>query len=295
MDKIHIVVGNPDNPLKKEYMFIEYIAPLYYYLKDNNYNVNIIWKGIDVDSNNNNLHIGVFNAVTNLPKNYIMANLEPPCNRDMNYNKKLCGAKAILNFHDVYNVFPKESSHYNKNIIFPMPTYHPVLENLFNVNENNYKTDIDVLFYGTMTQRRINIYNEVKKAGINIYCPNRPISNDYPHNVFGKEKDVLIARSKIILIINAYNEGIDYNRTIYCLSKKKCIIAESSDQSIMLKEEFDNKFPVVEIKDIVNTIKYYLKNDKERNELAEKGYEYIKEKYKIENYIDPILKIINQN
>jgi len=293
MKKINIVVGNPDNPLKKEYMFIEYIAPLYCYLKENNYNIDIIWKGKDVDPNNEDLHIGIFNAVTNLPKKYVMFNLEPPCNRSVNYDKKLCSAKAILNFHEVYNIFPKDSPHYNKNIIFPMPTYHPTLENLFNVNKNNYKKDIDVLFYGTMTQRRIDIHNEIKKAGINIYCPNRPISNDYPHNVFGKEKDALIARSKIILIINAYNEGIDYNRTIYCLSNKKCVIAESSDQSIMLREEFDNIFPVVEIKDMVNTINYYLKNEDKRNELVEKGYEYVKKKYNIENYIEPILKIIN--
>jgi len=61
----------------------------------------------------------------------------------------------------------------------------------------------------------------------------------------------------------------------------------------MLKEEFDNVFPVVEIKDIVNTINYYLKNENKRNELVEKGYEYVKKKYNIENYIEPILKIIN--
>ena len=289
MQTIYIVVGNPDNPLKKEYFFIEFVAPLYTYLKDNNYNVEIIQKAKDVDPNNKNLHIGIFNMVNTMPKNYIMFNIEPPENRDEIYNIKLNNAKAILSYCKEI-AFPEDSINYHKNIIFPATLYHPVIENLFNIDKNLYKTEIDVLFYGSMNERRINVVNSIKSAGINIYCPNQPLSNDYPHNVFGKEKDILIEKSKIIILSIYYEKSIEFPRSVYCLSKKKCIIADSWGDNYKLSEYFENVFPVVKTDDLIETIKYYLKNENKRKELEENGYAFVKQKYKIENYINPILK-----
>jgi len=290
MNEIFIVIGNPDNPNKKEYFFIDFLASLYNYLLDNNFNVKLIWKAIDVNPNIDNLHIGIFNMVTNMPKNYIMFNIEPLENRDEIYNKKLINSKAILNLSDEYG-FPKDSCYFHKNITFPI-TYHPIIENIFGINKN-YDEEIDVLFYGSMNERRIELVNKIKSNGINIYCPNQPISNDYPDNVFGKEKDILIEKSKIILLSVYYEKSTEIPRSIYCLSKKKCIIADSYGDNYKLKEYFDNVFPVVETENIIETINFYLKNDLKRKDIAEKGYNYVKEKYKTKNFVGKIIEIIN--
>lgn len=287
MQPIYIVVGNPNNDLKKEYFFIEMIKPLYCVLKDK-YEIKMIMKCIDVDPNDETLHIGIFNLVDKMPKNYIMYNIEPPENRDEIYNKKLNNAKAILNYCEEIG-FPKDSINYYKNITFPSVLYHPIIENLFNIDKNLYKEEIDVLFYGSMNERRINLVKYIKSAGINIYCPNRPLSNDYPHNVFGKEKDILIEKSKIIVLSLYYEKDIEFPRAVYCLSKKKCIIADSWGDNYKLSEYFDNIFPVVETKKICETIKYYLENENERKIIGQNGYEYVKNKYNIENYIDNII------
>ena len=233
MEKVYIVIGNPNNPLKKEYFFIEFLTSLYSYLKDNCYNVELIMKANQIDPKSKNLHIGIFNMVNIMPENYIMFNIEPFENRDEVYNSKLCKARAILNLDNCYG-FPIHSKYYSKNILFPITYYHTI-ENIFNIDRSSIKQDIDVLFYGSMNSRRIKLVKDIKEAGINIYCPNKPISNDYPNNVFGPEKDILIERSKIILLSVYYEKSTEIPRSIYCLSKKKCIIADSYGENCFLK------------------------------------------------------------
>jgi hypothetical protein len=292
VNKIYIVVGSR----KKKCFFIEFVISLYSYLKDNNYNVELIRNINDINPNNKNLHIGIFNNCIVMPQNYIMFNIEPFVSRSKIYNDKLYNSKAILNFTKEYEV-----NNLN-NILFPI-TYHPAIENIFNINRNSIQEDIDVLFYGCMNDRRLKLVKDIKEAGINIFCPNKPIFDgrkkvrgQWPkRGVFGAEKDILIERSKIILISLYYEYDIDIPRCVYCLSKKKFIIADSYGDNFLLKDKFNNLFPVVETNEVINTIKYYLLNEKERNESIEKSYKYIKEKYKTENYIKPILKIINNS
>ena len=156
--EINIVVGNPDNRSKNNYFFIEFLVPLIEYLKENKIQLNIIEQNKDINFNSNNLYIGIFNLLpeSKIPKNYIMFNIEPKINRSRKYQNFLNNSIAILNFEEENYGFSKKSSMYHKNIYFPI-TYHPKVENIFNIDRQSYTEEYDVLFYGYMNERRINL------------------------------------------------------------------------------------------------------------------------------------------
>lgn len=89
-------------------------------------------------------------------------------------------------------------------------------------NLPNVDRDIDVLFYGSRNERRVDILSELQsKCKLHI-----------AFGVYGEELDKLIARSKIVLNMHYYNEGIHETfRTSYLMSNKRCIVSENGKDS----------------------------------------------------------------
>lgn len=80
--------------------------------------------------------------------------------------------------------------------------------------------DIDVLFYGSLNQRRIDILNGLKAAGLNVV---------HSFGAYGKERDALIARAKIVLNVHYYESGIfEWVRVFYLLANRKAVVSEES-------------------------------------------------------------------
>lgn len=84
--------------------------------------------------------------------------------------------------------------------------------------------DIDVLFYGSRNERRVDILSELQsKCKLHV-----------AFGVYGGELDRLIARSKIVLNMHYYNEGIhEIFRTSYLIANKKCIVSENGNDHLM--------------------------------------------------------------
>lgn len=81
--------------------------------------------------------------------------------------------------------------------------------------------DIDVLIYGSKNERRVKVYDELRREGVNAV---------YATGVYGAERDALIARSKIVLNIHYYPEGIhEIFRTSHLMANKKCVVSESGN------------------------------------------------------------------
>lgn len=78
--------------------------------------------------------------------------------------------------------------------------------------------DIDVLFYGTVTERRRKILKSVEKTGLKVTAL---------FKAYGKERDAMIARSKIVLNLHKHDAQIfEIVRVSYLLANAKAVISE---------------------------------------------------------------------
>ena len=78
--------------------------------------------------------------------------------------------------------------------------------------------DIDVLFYGSINERRQKILEELRDSHLNVKSV---------FGVYGDERDELIARSKVVLNLHYYHSKIfEIVRIFYLLINSKAVVAE---------------------------------------------------------------------
>lgn len=79
--------------------------------------------------------------------------------------------------------------------------------------------DIDVLFYGSLSPRRIAILSQLQAAGL---------APSVHFGLFGKKRDALIDRAKIIVdIMQTDGEPGDNTRTFFLDSRGACVLSEN--------------------------------------------------------------------
>jgi hypothetical protein len=81
---------------------------------------------------------------------------------------------------------------------------------------------IDVLFYGSMSQRRSAIIGELQKhAAFNVVT----------YQGFGRARDEFIARAKVVLNMHFYDKPhlFEWPRVSYLLTNRKCVVSETSE------------------------------------------------------------------
>jgi hypothetical protein len=92
--------------------------------------------------------------------------------------------------------------------------YHPRLERIPKAKVQ----DIDVLFYGSTAGRRLKIIEDLKASGCNVLAV---------FNAYGKERDALISRAKIVLNLHHYNSHIfEIVRAFYLMTNSKAVVSE---------------------------------------------------------------------
>ena len=188
----------------------------------------------------------------------------------------------ILNINYIKNT--------NKNIDYhfiPL-CYDSFLEDYYNsriVKKNYNEKDIDILFFGSINERREKILNSLKrKYKLAIYKKYSNNSNTELCN--------LIERSKIVLNIMYYDNNIifDYYRNSFILSTRTLLITEKSSSKDYIIEDgllgLENNIINVEYDKIIETVDKYLKNTSEEkyNKLIDTQYNSFKN-YKMDNKI----------
>lgn len=127
--------------------------------------------------------------------------------------------------------------------------------------------DIDILWYGSLNERRIYILEKLRDMGLNVCSL---------FGVYGDERDQYIARSKIVLNIHFYESKVlEIGRIYYLLANKRFVVSEKGNDEELegpLKEglvfaPYDN---------IISACVSYLKEDHLRAEIAERGFSLIK-------------------
>lgn len=127
--------------------------------------------------------------------------------------------------------------------------------------ENVPNPDIDVLFVGSLNERRQKILDDLHSAGLKVL---------HAVNCYGLKRDSLIARAKIVLNVHFYESRVfEIVRCSYLMANRKCVVSESGEVSV----PYDS---------IVSTCVDLVGNDFRREEMAQMGFEsFSKEKQSV--------------
>ena len=205
------------------------------------------------------------NLIEDIPENTIIFNTEQIESITENWKKKILNlARKNIIFWDYsqYNL-----DYLSKTINIKGKLFQIGYQKELNRINHNIDKNIDVLFYGSINARREHIINKLKDRKINVKTL---------FGVYGKERDDLIAKSKLILNMHMYDSKIfEIVRVFYLLSNSIPVISEVGSDT-----KFNNDFLDLICKstyeNIEKNIIYLLENDKKRIELGEMGLNAIK-------------------
>lgn len=123
--------------------------------------------------------------------------------------------------------------------------------------------DIDVLFYGSMNERRSRLITELSDAGLNVQAV---------FGVYGQTRDELISRAKVILNAHYYDTGIfELVRVSYLLANRKAVVAECGTAT-EIEPDMADAVRLAPYDGLAQACADLASDDKERLSLAEKGF-----------------------
>ena len=135
--------------------------------------------------------------------------------------------------------------------------------------------NVDVLFYGSINERRLKILNELRP-----HCRLAPI-----FDLYGSQRDAWISRSKIVLNLHYYQSMImEQVRVSYLLNNGCCVVSEDSPNN-----PFPNMIAAVPYEQITQTCLSYLQNAAAREALAQRGMELFRQRPMVE-YLRQVLE-----
>ncbi len=169
-----------------------------------------------------------------------------------------------LRKHEVWDYSPKNVAALKKLGIeakwVPI-RYMPRMTKNFPVVEQ----DIDVLFYGSTNKRRVKILDEISAKGLNV----RRV-----FGVYGAERDELIARSKVVLNLHYFDEGIfEIFRCAHLFANSKCVVGETGTD-LLLESLYKDSAVFCERADIADTCEFLLRKPKKIGEIERQAFEY---------------------
>jgi SAM-dependent methyltransferase len=150
------------------------------------------------------------------------------------------------------------------------PVYVPLgyVPELSRINTSPIQ-DIDVLFYGSLNERRNFIVEALRNAGAKVQTV---------FGVYGRQRDELIARSKLVLNVHFYDTKIfEIVRVSYLLANSKAVVTEcSSDTEIETGLE-DCVF-CAPYNSVVDGCLSLLQDEEERRKLESRGFRWFSQR-----------------
>ncbi|HUP94461.1 MAG TPA: tetratricopeptide repeat protein [Burkholderiales bacterium] len=139
------------------------------------------------------------------------------------------------------------------------PGYAPVLSRI----DPSPVQDIDVLFYGDVSPRRESVLKALEATGLNI-----TIASD----VYGTERDALIARSKVIINIHTHDgiKALETPRISYLLANSKAVVTEQK-ADVEIEEDLRNAMVCAPYNGLVEACVELVRDSPRRAKLQEAG------------------------
>jgi 2-polyprenyl-3-methyl-5-hydroxy-6-metoxy-1,4-benzoquinol methylase len=126
--------------------------------------------------------------------------------------------------------------------------------------------DIDVLFYGSINEQRRSILLQLQEADVRVHAV---------FGAYGKERDALIARSKLVLNLHCYGAKLfEVVRVSYLLANSKAVVSEEAADI----GDFAQAVAVAPCDGIVEKCIELLKYDLHRKALEARGFEFFSQR-----------------
>lgn len=123
--------------------------------------------------------------------------------------------------------------------------------------------EIDVLFYGSLTERRRVMLERLRLAGLDVV---------HLQDVFGRKRDEYIARSRVVLNMHAREgQAFECLRVAYLLNNRRCVVSERGIDDAV-EREFERGIAFAQYGEIVPTCLSMIARPKERERVANTGY-----------------------
>lgn len=133
--------------------------------------------------------------------------------------------------------------------------------------------DIDVLFYGSVNERRQNILNDLTAAGLNVQSL---------FDVYGTERDNFISRAKLVLNLHYYESNVfEQARVSYLLANSKAVVAELTPNT-NLDDGLEHAVAWAPYEKLVETCCELVRSAQIRERLEKDGFRYISARSTIE-------------
>lgn len=130
--------------------------------------------------------------------------------------------------------------------------------------ERREPPDIDVLFYGSLNERRRLVIDRLAAQGVNIHAA---------YAVYGAERDALIARSRLVLNVHYYPTNIfEMIRVSYLLANRTAVVSERSPDTEIVPE-LAGAVAFAPYERLVETCVSLLCDDAKRRALADSAFE----------------------
>ena len=246
--------------------FWELAELLLYSLKDLNHQVIIQFNKIDTDCKNIliGFHLLDIKYASQLPKDSVLINAEQflggtPWNEN------------ILQWIRSFEVWDYSTQNIDcfkemglKNIKYLQLGYQKELSRI----HKSPAQDIDVLFYGSINDRRSRILESLKSSGLNVHTS---------FGVYGKDRDDLIARSKLVLNLHYYDSEIfEVVRVFYLLANSIPVVGEINSSTV-ISDLYKNAVYGASYQDLANACIQLVNDEVARDLQAKKGFELIKQ------------------
>lgn len=136
------------------------------------------------------------------------------------------------------------------------------------------KRDVDVLFYGSISERRRKMLEIFNQAGLGVRCI----------NTYGKARDAWIARSKVILNMHFYDKAIfEIFRCAHLFANHKAVVSEDGGMDESLENLAHRAAVVVCQNDMVAACRSLCADEELRREYEERAYTAFREVDFVEN------------
>lgn len=198
---------------------------------------------------------------TQLPKNTIIYNFEQLGTKSCWNTPEL---RWLLTHYQVWDYSP-ENMQYLKTLDMDHPPKLAPLgycEALNRIAKSEHQ-DIDVLFYGSLNERRKMVLEALQQAGLKVV---------HLFGTYGEERDAHIARAKVVLNVHFYDSMIfETARVSYLLANKKAVVSEIGPNT-HVDAALQGALSLVPFEDLVTTCVALVKDDAGRAELETAGF-----------------------
>ena len=266
MGKFQITLIRPQGFVHSE-AFREIAETLQYGLRSIGHTAEIRENAFDPDATNLILgaHLLAADQAQRIPCGSIIYNLE-----------QLGGARLLPSYFQLarqHQIWDYDSRNIEKwkclHCTYP-PTHVPIgyVPELSRIRPRDVQ-DVDVLFYGSLNDRRNRILNTLRDMGVKVHTV---------FGVYGHERDDLIARSKIVLNIHFYEAKVfEIVRVSYLLANSKAVVTECSPETVMEPGLVDCVY-AAPYESLVAACIALLRNDEERRNLQTRAFQWFSQR-----------------